>query len=290
MSRQENRAGLYLTVIFHLTVIIVLLLYSIDTTLRREESFVLDFSKQEEIEKREKEEVMKKDISQKLEEMIAAARQQTAGQIRNIAVDAGSQLRDDRGTDADQLYKDAEKLARELRNGQKDGIEENAQDETVEMQHQKKPDNSSQKAYSGPSVLSYTLDGRKASHLPIPAYRCYGAGDVTVIITVNPQGQVTNAQIMDEISSPDDCLRKFAIRAARLSRFSASSTAPAKQTGEITYRFSFISKSIVVSSEANAKLAGRTVNGTLPRPSYEGQESGKVVVDIWVDKIGRAHV
>ena len=70
MSRQENRAGLYLTVIFHLTVIIVLLLYSIDTTLRREESFVRDFSKQEEIEKREEEEVMKKDISQKLEEMI----------------------------------------------------------------------------------------------------------------------------------------------------------------------------------------------------------------------------
>ena len=140
--------------------------------------------------------------------------------------------------------------------------------------------------YNVPSVLSYTLDGRKASHLPIPAYRCYGAGDVTVIITVNPQGQVTNAQIMDEISSPDDCLRKYAIRAARLSRFSASSTAPAKQTGEITYRFSFISKSIVVSSEANAKLAGRTVNGTLPRPSYEGQESGKVVVDIWVDNYG----
>ena len=140
--------------------------------------------------------------------------------------------------------------------------------------------------YNGPSVLSYTLDGRKASHLPIPAYRCYGTGDVTVIITVNPQGQVINAQIMDEISTPDDCLRKFAIRAARLSRFSASSTAPAKQTGEITYRFSSLSNSIVESSEANAKLAGRTVNGTLPRPSYGVQISGKVVVDIWVDNYG----
>ena len=234
---KENRAGLYLTVIFHLTVIIVLLLYSIDSTLRREESFVLDFSKQEEIERKEKEEVMKQDISRKLEEMIAAARRQPSNQIRNIAVDAGSQLKDDRGTDADQLYKDAERLARELKNGQKDGIEEDASDETVEMQHQKKPDNSQQKAYSGPSVLSYTLDGRKASHLPIPAYRCYGAGDVTVIITVNPQGQVINAQIMEEISSSDDCLRKFAIRAARLSRFSASNTAPAKQNGEIVYRF-----------------------------------------------------
>jgi TonB family protein len=86
-------------------------------------------------------------------------------------------------------------------------------------------------------VVSYTLDGRKASHLKIPAYRCYGAGDVTVIITVNPQGQVINAQVMDAVSANDQCLRNFAVRAARLSRFSASNTAPAKQTGEILYRF-----------------------------------------------------
>ncbi len=38
--------------------------------------------------------------------------------------------------------------------------------------------------------------------------------------------------------------------------------------------------------EPNAKLAGRSVNGTLPKPSYGVQESGKVVVDIWVDQYG----
>ena len=37
------------------------------------------------------------------------------------------------------------------------------------------------------------------------------------------------------------------------------------------------------SGEPNAKLAGRSVDGTLPRPSYNVQESGKVVVAIWVD-------
>ncbi len=232
----ENKAGLYFTVIFHLTVIIVLLAFQIGNTLRREESFVLDFSKQEEIERREKEVRMQEDLSRKLDDMISAARQSSAP-IRNIAVDAGSRLKDDRGTDADQLYKDAERLANDLKNGQKDGIEEDARGETVEMQHQNKPDQSRQKAYSGPSVVSYTLDGRKASHLKIPAYRCYGAGDVTVIITVNPQGQVINARVMEEISSSDPCLCNFAVRAARLSRFSASTTAPAKQTGEILYRF-----------------------------------------------------
>lgn len=40
------------------------------------------------------------------------------------------------------------------------------------------------------------------------------------------------------------------------------------------------------SGEPNAKLAGRSVNGTLPRPSYAVQASGRVVVDIWVDNYG----
>lgn len=38
--------------------------------------------------------------------------------------------------------------------------------------------------------------------------------------------------------------------------------------------------------EPNARLAGRSVNGTLPRPSYGVQASGKVVVRIWVDQYG----
>ena len=237
LFNKDDRAGLYITVIFHLTVIIVLLLYQIDSTVRKEESFVLDFSKQEEIERRQQEEVFREDISRKLDELIAAAHSSSTP-IRNIATDASrAQLKDDRGTDAEQLYKDAERLAQDLKNGQKDGIEEEARDETVEMQHQQKPQEKNQKEYSGSSVLSYNLDGRKASHLPIPAYRCYGAGDVTVIITVNNAGQVVRAKVMEEISSTDNCLRSFAVRAARLSRFSADPNAPANQTGEIVYRF-----------------------------------------------------
>lgn len=233
----ESKAGIYITVIFHLTVIIALLLYQIDSTVRREESFVLDFSKQEELERIEKEEAFREDISKRLDELIAAAHN-SSRPIRNIAVDAGnSQLKDDRGTDAEQLYKDAAKLAADLKNGSKDAIEEDAREETVEMQHQRQPTKEEQKEYSGPSVVSYTLDGRKASHLKIPAYRCYGSGDVTVIITVNNAGQVTAAKVLDEVSSDDSCLRSFAVRAARLSKFSRSDTAPSNQKGEILYRF-----------------------------------------------------
>ncbi len=38
--------------------------------------------------------------------------------------------------------------------------------------------------------------------------------------------------------------------------------------------------------EPNAKLTGRQVNGSLPRPSYPVQKSGTVVVEIWVDQYG----
>ena len=243
MSRKgENNAGLLITVIFHLTVIIVLLLYQIDATVRREESFVIDFSKQEEIERQQQEmEDMEREIAkmeairQRLEEKIA----ESSTPVRNIAVDRGGPLKDDRGTDAEQLYKDAERLAQELKNGQKsNAFEEKYSDDAVDLGGGGKKDNGkSDKVYSGPSVLSYTLDGRKASKLPIPAYRCYAGGEVTVIIVVNPQGQVIGAEVKDDISSTDQCLRNFAVRAARLSRFSQSSTAPARQTGEIVYRF-----------------------------------------------------
>lgn len=40
------------------------------------------------------------------------------------------------------------------------------------------------------------------------------------------------------------------------------------------------------SGEPAAKLKGRTVIGTLPKPAYGVQAAGKVVVDIWVDNYG----
>ena len=233
-TKSEDRAGLYITVIFHLTVIIVLLLYGIDSTIKREESFVIDFSKQEEIERVIKEKAFKEDVSKRLDRLIEMSRT-SSDPIRNIAVDAGSPLKDDRGTDAEELYKEAERLAQELKNGQM----EDAREETVELpseQKEKKKDEP-KKEYTGPSVLSYNLDGRKASKLNIPASRCYGSGDVTVIITVDNSGRVVGAKVLEEVSSDDTCLRSYAIRAARLSQFSASSTAPPRQTGEILYRF-----------------------------------------------------
>lgn len=228
----EDRAGLYITVIFHLLVVIVLLASQINSALKRGETFVIDFSKQEVMEEKKKEENLKEEVKQKLDRMLDSY----AGvPIRNIAVDRSSTLKDDRNTNAEELYKEAERLARELQNGYE--IEE--PDDYIPISKPVTQKNESQKKqqYSGPSVVSYDLAGRKASRLAIPAYRCFGAGHVTVIITVDPSGNVVNAKIQEDVSSNDKCLRDFAIRAARTSKFSASSSAPARQIGNIVYMF-----------------------------------------------------
>ena len=236
-NKKENKAGLYLTIIFLLVVIIVLLVYQIDSTMKEETSFVLDFSKQEELEKQEEIRVLKEEVSKQLDEMIAAARASQAP-IRNIAVDASNKpLKDDRNTDVDQLYKDAERLAKELKANQ-NAIEEDATEETVDMSSKKSEENEqTSQPYSGASVLSYRLDGRKARHLPIPAYKCYGGGDVVVIINVDQTGRVTGAKVNEAGTTGDGCMKREAVKAAKLSRFSGSQTAPDPQVGEIVYRF-----------------------------------------------------
>jgi len=233
--QKEDKAGLYLTIIFHLVAIIIMLTVQIGKQLGREDSFVLDFSKQEELEKQVKEEELKEDISKRIEDLLSY--NTPSVNAKNIAVDARSQLKDDRNTDAKKLYSDAERLAKELKEGSKAAIEDNAIDEAVEDVTRHDEENKEQREYKGPSVLSYVLDGRKASHLSIPAYRCLGGGQVTVVIAVNNAGNVLSAKVMESVSSDDNCLRDFAVRAAKLSRFSSSATAPAKQMGEITYLF-----------------------------------------------------
>ena len=150
----EDKAGLYITVIVHLTVIIVLLLAQIGTLLQRENSFVLDFTRQEEEERlaeierqQQEEENFEGEINRRVMELLAG---QSGTTFRNIVTDRG-QLKDDRGTDAAQLYEDAERLAQEL----KDGIvpEEPDQD-YVAVSKPSEPVKKVVREFSGPSVVS----------------------------------------------------------------------------------------------------------------------------------------
>jgi hypothetical protein len=240
MLKFENKVGLYLTIAVHLLIIIVLLLAKISALVSEENSFVLDFSKQEQIEKEAEEIKLKEEISKELDEELSG---QTSGStrnnIRNVIVDAGakkgSELRDDRFKNPSQVYQEAMELQKKLEASKKEAEAYQGSDEVPTSTNSSKQSQS--ESYKGPSVLSYTLEGRKAISLPIPVYKCIAGGDVYVSIIVNRKGYVVYASIIDGISANDDCIREYAIRAAKSSRFTASDTSPEKQQGEIVYRF-----------------------------------------------------
>ena len=234
-SLRDNLAGILITVSIHLAVIIVLLLTVVEPKIKEQgASYELDFSKTDAQEKIEKEIERRKALNDRLEKMLRD-NGVDAEPVRNVTVDR-ARLKDDRGTDAEKLYKDAERLAKELNQGYEVPNEENSAVLAKKNDTASHTDTQDRK-YSGPSVISYELEGRKASTLPIPAYRCYGAGEVKVLISVNPSGTVISAKVDEASSSEDSCLRSFAVRAARLSKFSAKSDAPAKQSGYIIYSF-----------------------------------------------------
>ncbi len=231
---RDDKAGLYLTAIFHLVIIIILLAYSIHKQLKLETSFVLDFTAQEELEKRLAQEELAASVSEELDELIKAAAQ--GNTPRNVAVDASSaNLKDDRHETPNDIYDDARKLQEKLDQNRRDveRASQNEEDIDLGVPHHT-PDTES---YKGPSVISYSLEGRKAMSLPVPAYKCIGAGDVTVTIIVNRKGYVIAAKILESVSSSDHCLRDYALKAALKSRFTASKNSPERQGGDIVYRF-----------------------------------------------------
>lgn len=234
---KDDKAGLYLTIIFHLVIIIVLLVYSIGLQVSKETSFVLDFTKYEELEKEQKEAELKRSVSEELDELIAAGRK---GTPRNVTVNrSSSALKDDRHSNPNEVYDDARRLQERLNASKEEAQKMEQEEEGISLEKKKKETKSDAAPYQGPSVLSWTLDGYRAISLNIPAYKCEGGGDVSVSIIVNKNGYVIGTKIIEGVSSEDRCLREYALKAAGTSRFMAKdkSNVPDRQVGEIVYRF-----------------------------------------------------
>ena len=230
--RKENRIGLYSTIIFHLVLLIILLVYSIGASVKKESSFILDFTQQEKQELIKQQQELKefKDrVSKELDAMIAAAPTPT---VRNAVVDAN----------AIKARAEREALGRSVEEALAANRRAALQADEDDVATEDNPDAGGSEEgeaheYSGPSVLSYDLEGRKAVHLPIPAYKGYGGGDVAVAIYVNRSGKVIKAQVIESASSKDKSLWSRAVKAAERSRFNRSDSAPDPQKGSIVYRF-----------------------------------------------------
>ena len=234
MFKKDNNAGLYMTIAVHLVLLIVLLSSRIGYLIQEESSFVLDFTKEEEIERQKKEEAIKEEVSKELDDILAGRTP-----VRNVVVDAGPKgrnLRDDRFKNPNQVYDEARELQKRLDAARQEAAKQQGADDVTSTTDQTKSETKIE-TYKGPSVVSYSLEGRKSVSMPIPVYKCIAGGDVSVAIIVNRNGYVIGATVIENASAKDPCIREYAIRAATSSRFTRSSTAPEKQAGEIAYRF-----------------------------------------------------
>jgi outer membrane biosynthesis protein TonB len=236
MLTKEKKIGIYTTVIFHLVALIIFLVVKIHNVVSTDNTFVLDFSGQEQYEARQKQEQAELQATQEIEKMLSG--NVPASAARNIAVDrsGGREIRNDKNMGHDKIFDEARDLQNKL-DASKKSADKVQTGGTDEVQSGDARENSAAKAYKGPSVLSYSLDGRKGLYLPVPVYKCVGGGDVSVKIVVDRKGYVVEAQIIKSASASDPCICRYAVDAAKRSRFTASSTATAKQTGSIVYRF-----------------------------------------------------
>ena len=153
----DDKAGLYLTLIVHLLLIIVLLCWSIHTQLVRDTSFVIDFSQQEAQEALEARAQMQESVSEEIEAeldaLLNASRSQNSQSIRNVAVDASEPLRDDRHDHPEDIYREARELQERLDQSRREVEEASSSEDQVSVY--KEDGGKETEAYQGPSVIAW---------------------------------------------------------------------------------------------------------------------------------------
>ncbi|HUV00010.1 MAG TPA: hypothetical protein VMW32_03500 [Bacteroidales bacterium] len=133
-------------------------------------------------------------------------------------------------------YIDEQKRNNELTEEEKLSFED--QNKESEKEEQLKESQKMAANYKGPTRIYYELSGRYHIYLPIPIYKCQGAGKVVLLIEVDQRGKVENVQIIaHETTTADECLIETAIGSAMISRFSPDLKAPKTQKGTLTYHF-----------------------------------------------------
>ena len=146
-------------------------------------------------------------------------------------------LRDDRGTNAAALNEAAAEAEARMR-ANREAYEQGLAEERAIRERRGKEDGAERqdRKVKGRVTVSFSIADpvRTSRYLEVPAYLCEGGGDVTVSVTVDRAGKVTGARVTE---GGDDCMRESALRAARNSLFNIDNSAPARQTGTITYIF-----------------------------------------------------
>jgi TonB family protein len=242
---KDNQVGIYITIIFHLLIFLLLSVNAI--RLKARANFImieLTHQTLEEPEKTEEELLAEKEaLERELDELLKTISPPSSVNLPNIAVNQANDGSES-GTGMGIMSGDKKPAPDRTEMKREENPKEKPDDKTPDKTGvddintpASQNNNAPKEEYKGPSILSYFLEGRYGTYMPVPAYKCLRGGDVVVLIDVNRQGYVTSVEIDKKRSSSDECIRDAALQAALISRFSPSPQGLASQRGNIIYRF-----------------------------------------------------
>ncbi len=237
---KQHKLAILSTLVVHAFFFLALVFFQISTNDNSQsEIFEINFIEDLELPKELKDKVM---VENKNEE-------QNTEDLKNIAVNET-----DKNKSTDDYYNEFQEIVNKSKGKETFKAEEYEDKRWLIKDHSKdfefnpnenkneenKNNNSSENkgTYAGKTIISYNLEGRKATRLPVPAYQCVGSGEVIVSITVNQNGLVTSAQVLSSTTpAGETCLPEAAKKAALKSKFTINLSAPNNQKGTITYKF-----------------------------------------------------
>ncbi len=234
------------TLAFHMFLLIVLLIFKMNSPMRFVETeirlaipddIIEQINEENKRVENEKIEKQKDKVSNSIDEM-----------LKSIAVNQDFKTENKKAPTVNDLDKMIDDIKQELNGYESDkygvsqiDLETFKRDSSQLAEERKKQlevDSLKNIEYSGPSSVFYSLKGRHKLILPIPVFKCEDSGRVRVEITVNKKGKVLKAKVIQkESDTKNDCLFDAALSAAYRSRFNIDNNSPEKQIGSITFNF-----------------------------------------------------
>ena len=233
----EHKVGLCVTVIAYLIVGIVFVSSKIIIGQQTHENTI--YISMEEIPPQPEQKPLTPEERQELEESLREARNQISNEDSKTIAESQTLRNNPIPEDLAEQAQEVQDRMRASREAYEKGLSE--EQAMIDARKAQKSQNDKQEKQEtvkvkGNVIISFSLAGRSAVYMHVPAYQCEGGGQVVVEITVNRNGKVTDATV-GSTSTQDDCILDRAVEAARLSRFNVDGTAPDRQQGTITYLF-----------------------------------------------------
>ena len=234
---KNNLTGILGTIAFHLIIAVVFMMIRFSATKSGLESVIYLDLGEEPVSEELTEPVVAEDprIEQMVNELMAESR-------RNIPVNLASQMDEEISTE-----KYLERLAEDLYGTRPDGYYQQPErlqelgkpEEKADMYMEpEKSEDQVNEVYKGLTTIYYSLENRYHIELPIPVYKCEGAGEITVTIAVDQRGKVVQVELNSEaVNINEYCLEEAAKNAALTTRFNIDMNAPTRQKGTISYHF-----------------------------------------------------